>query len=66
MRRCLLPVVTFTISLGATLPGAAQTLAARPSVFGDPVPGSDASKGELVLGRTTLTAALRIFAVQLG
>jgi hypothetical protein len=66
MRRCLLPVFTFALSLAATSPGAAQTLAARPSVFGDPVPGSDPSKGELVLGRTTLTGALRIFAVQLG
>jgi hypothetical protein len=66
MRRCLLPVFTFAMSLAATPPGAAQTLAARPSIFADPVPGSDPSKGELVLGRTTLTAALRIFAVQLG
>jgi hypothetical protein len=66
MRRCLLPVFTFAMSLAATVPGAAQTLAARPAVFADPVPGSDVSKGELVLGRTTLAAALRIFAVQLG
>jgi hypothetical protein len=66
MHRCLLPVFTFAMSLAATSPGAAQTLAARPRVFGDPVPGSDASKGELVLGRTTLTSALRIFAVELG
>ena len=66
MRRCLLPVVTFAMSLAATSAGAAQTLAAKPSVFADPVPGSDPSKGELVLGRTTLTAALRIFAVELG
>jgi hypothetical protein len=66
MRRRLLPVFTFALSLAATSPGSAQTLAARPSIFGDPVPGSDPSKGELVLGRTTLTAALRIFAVQLG
>ena len=66
MRRCLLPVVTFALSLAATSPGAAQTLAAKPTIFADPVPGSDPTKGELVLGRTTLTAALRIFAVQLG
>ena len=66
MRRRLLPVFTFAISLAATSPGAAQTLAAKPAVFADPVPGSDPSKGELVLGRTTLAAARRIFAVQLG
>jgi hypothetical protein len=66
MHRYLLPVFTLAMSLAATEPGAAQTLAARPAVFADPVPGSDVSKGELVLGRTTLAAALRIFAVQLG
>jgi hypothetical protein len=66
MRRYLLPVFTFVLPLAATSPGAAQTLAAKPAVFADPVPGSDPSKGELVLGRTTLTSALRIFAVQLG
>jgi hypothetical protein len=66
MGRYLLPVVTFVLSLAAAVPGAGQTLAAKPAIFADPVPGSDPSKGELVLGRTTLTAALRIFAVQLG
>jgi hypothetical protein len=66
MRRWLLPFFPFAMSLTATSPGAAQTLAAKPKVFGDPVPGSDPSKGELVLGRTSLTAALRIFAVELG
>lgn len=66
MRRSLLPVFTVAMSLAATSPGAAQTLAAKPAIFADPVPGNDPSKGELVLGRTTLTAALRIFAVQLG
>ena len=66
MRRCLLPAFTFAMSLAATSPGAAQTLAAKPAFFADPVPGSDPSNGELVLGRTTLTSALRIFAVELG
>ena len=65
MRRCLLPVVTFALSLSAAVPGGAQTLRAKPAIFADPVPGSDPSKGELVLGRTTLTAGLRIFAVEL-
>jgi hypothetical protein len=54
------------MTLAATSPGGAQTLAAKPAIFADPVPGSDPSKGELVLGRTTLPGALRIFAVQLG
>jgi hypothetical protein len=66
MRRCLLPVFAVAMSLAATSPLAAQTLAAKPAVFADPVPGSDPSKGELVLGSTTLTSALRIFAEQLG
>jgi hypothetical protein len=66
MRRCLPSVLSFVLSLAAALPGAAQTLAAKPAIFADPVPGSDPSKGELVLGRTTLPGALRIFAVQLG
>ncbi|MFL5516180.1 MAG: hypothetical protein ACJ8DJ_08485 [Gemmatimonadales bacterium] len=66
MRHWLLPVFTLVMSLAATLPLAAQTLRAKPAVFADPVPGSDPSKGELVLGRTTLTSALRIFAERLS
>jgi len=66
MRRSLLPVLAFAASLAVNAPGSAQTLAAKPAVFADPVPGTDPSRGELVLGRTTLTAALRIFAVELG
>lgn len=66
MHRYLLPILTVVVSLAVTSPGTAQTLSAKPVIFGDPVPGSDPSKGELVLGRTTLTAALRIFAVELG
>jgi hypothetical protein len=66
MRHYLMAAFTLAMSLAAALPGAAQTLAARPAIFADPVPGSDPSKGELVLGRTTLAAALRIFAEELG
>ena len=66
MGRSLLPLVIFAISLARVSSLAAQTLAAKPAIFADPVPGSVPSKGELVLGQTTLTAALRIFAVQLG
>jgi hypothetical protein len=54
------------LALAAATPGAAQTLAAKPAIFADPVPGSNPAKGELVLGRTTLPGALRMFAVQLG
>jgi hypothetical protein len=66
MRHWLLAAFAGAMSLAAASPVAAQTLAAKPSVFADPVPGSDPSKGELVLGRTTLTAAMRIFAEQLN
>jgi hypothetical protein len=44
----------------------AQTLAARPAVFADPVKRTVPSRGELVLGRTTLVSARRIFAVELA
>src|SRR3954471_2168589 len=43
----------------------AQTLAARPVFFADPVLAVDPAYGELVLGRTTLRSALRIFAADL-
>ena len=51
MRRSLLPVLAFAASLAVNAPGFAQTLAAKPAVFADPVPGTDPSRGELVLGR---------------
>jgi hypothetical protein len=60
------PVFTCLISFVFAWPAAAQTLAAKPAIFADPVPGSNPSKGELVLGRTTLPGALRIFAEQVG
>ena len=66
MRRSWLLVFSFALSLAIASPGNAQTLAAKPAIFADPVPGSDPSKGELVLGRTTLTGSSRIFAEQLG
>jgi hypothetical protein len=46
--------------------GVAQTLSARPAVFADPVLSTDPTHGELQLGRTTLAAALRMFAVELA
>jgi hypothetical protein len=50
---------------GSARPCEAQSLSSRPATFADPLLTSDPSKGDLVLGRTTLTAALRIFAVEL-
>jgi hypothetical protein len=64
MRR-LLPPLTLVSLLVALSPCAAQTLSSRPAIFADPVLDVDPSHGELVLGRTTLTSALRIFAVEL-
>src|SRR3954468_5181738 len=46
-------------------PCRAQTLSARPVFFADPVLAVDPGHGELVLGRTTLRSALRIFASDL-
>src|SRR5690349_23072468 len=46
-------------------PGHAQTLSARPLFFADPVLSVDPANGELVLGRTTLRSAMRIFASDL-
>jgi hypothetical protein len=63
--RPLLPTITLLSSLMTLSPCAAQTLSSRPIIFADPVLGTDPSYGELILGRTTLTAALRIFAVEL-
>jgi hypothetical protein len=65
MGRPLLPVITLVSSLVAISPCAAQTLSSRPAVFADPLLSIDPPYGDLVLGRTTLTAALRMFAVEL-
>jgi hypothetical protein len=43
-----------------------QTLSARPAIFADPILATDPAHGELVLGRTTLAGALRMFAVELA
>lgn len=65
MHRRLLLVLAFG-QLAAAVPGVAQSLAARPTLFVDPVAESDPTHRPLVLGRTTLTAALRIFAAELA
>jgi hypothetical protein len=64
MRR-FVPTITLIGSLSALSPCSAQTLSSRPALFADPALGTDPSYGDLVLGRTTLTSALRIFAVEL-
>ena len=46
-------------------PTEAQTLNVRPAPFADLRPGTQARHGEVVLGQTTLTGALRIFAEHL-
>lgn len=63
--RPLLPIIALISSFVAFPPCVAQTLSSRPATFVDPVLSTDPSYGELVLGRTTLTSALRIFAVEL-
>jgi hypothetical protein len=63
--RALMPTIALVSSFVAFSPCVAQTLSSRPAVFADPVLGIDPGYGELVLGRTTLTSALRIFAVEL-
>jgi hypothetical protein len=66
MHRNLIMVFTLATASMTSSPGVAQTLSARPAVFGDPVLSTDPTRGELVLGRTTLAAALRMFAVELA
>lgn len=66
MHRQLLTVLSLATAFLAPSPGMAQTLSARPAVFADPVLSTDPTHGELQLGRTTLAAALRIFAVELA
>jgi hypothetical protein len=66
MRRRLAPVFVLATVCGATSPGTAQTLSARPAIFADPILATDPTRGELVLGRTTLAGALRMFAVELS
>jgi hypothetical protein len=65
MMRSMPPLMLMAIFVAFSSPAGAQTLSARPALFADPVLGVDPSRGELVLGQTTLTTALRIFAVEL-
>ena len=63
--RPLQPVVLFSLVFSAAPPCTAQSLSSRPALFSDPALTIDPSLGELVLGQTTLTSALRMFAVEL-
>jgi hypothetical protein len=58
-------IIALAACLAVSAPASAQTLSATPVLFGDPVPGANPAHGELVLGRTTLRGALRMFAVEL-
>ena len=58
--------VTLSYILICAAPCLAQTISSRPAFFGDPALTYDPSHGELVLGRTMLRSALRIFAVELA
>jgi hypothetical protein len=62
----LVPVLVLATVCSAASPGLAQTLSARPAIFADPSLDTDPTRGELVLGRTTLAGALRMFAVELA
>jgi hypothetical protein len=66
MHRNLITVLTLATAFMAPSPGVAQTLSAHPAVFADPILSTDPTHGELELGRTTLAAARRIFAVELA
>ena len=63
--RPLQPVLLLSLVLSATPPCTAQSLSSRPTIFSDPALTMDPSIGELVLGQTTLTSALRMYAVEL-
>jgi hypothetical protein len=65
MRRCI-PCIPLVASLFCAYPCVGQTLSSRPAFFADPALTNDPTVGELVLGRTTLRSALRIFAVELA
>ena len=65
MSRQIISALAVIISLATLTPAHGQTISARPALFKDPIWGVDPKQGEVVLGRTTLKAALRIFAVEL-
>jgi hypothetical protein len=66
MHRRRLTALILTAACASGAPCGAQTLSARPAIFGDPILATDPARGELVLGRTTLAGALRMFAVELS
>lgn len=65
MQNSIMAAVAALALLAAARPLTGQTISARPVLYKDPVWGVEPKHGEVVLGRTTLKAALRIFAVEL-
>jgi hypothetical protein len=65
MSRQIISALAAITSLIALTSAHAQTISVRPALFKDPVWGVEPKQGEVVLGRTTLKAALRVFAVEL-
>jgi hypothetical protein len=61
-----IPWIPLVASVLCAHPCVGQTLSSRPAFFADPSLTTDPTHGELVLGRTTLRAVLRIFAVELA
>jgi hypothetical protein len=60
------PVLVAALAMLAGTAAQAQTLNVRPARFADPRPATTARHGEVVLGQTTVTAALRMFAEELA
>ena len=68
MRRRIpcIPLLACLFCVFCAHPCVGQTLSSRPAFFADPALTNDPTQGELVLGRTTLRSALRMFAVELA
>lgn len=66
MRAVVLAVLSLTVLIAAGPSLSAQSISSRPVLFVDPVPGRPSPGRELELGVTTVAAARRIFAVELG
>lgn len=58
-------IAAVLLLLAGARPLSGQALPARPILFADPVANASPKAGAVVLGQTTLKAALRIFAVEL-
>ena len=65
MRLGVSGLILLATLLSTVAPADCQSLSSRPAIFADPLLTSDPTQGDLVLGRTSLASALRIFAVEL-